>query len=84
MSDYGMEIIRLSEVRWKDFGEINTQNRNTLLYSWPSGDDIEHKNGVGLLLSKTARRSLIEWEPISDRIMTASFRSLNCNISIIQ
>jgi hypothetical protein len=43
MSDYGMEIIRLSEVRWKDFVEITTQNGNTFLYSGPGGDDVEHK-----------------------------------------
>jgi hypothetical protein len=84
MSDYGMGIIGLSEVRWKDFGEIATQNVNTFLYSGPSGDDVKHKNRVGLLLSKTARMRLIEWEPISDRIMPASFRSLISNITIIQ
>jgi hypothetical protein len=40
MSDYGVEIIRLSEVRWKDFGEITTRNGNTFLYSGPSADDV--------------------------------------------
>jgi hypothetical protein len=43
MSDYGMETIGLSEVRWKDFGEITTQNGNTFLYLGPSGNDIERK-----------------------------------------
>jgi hypothetical protein len=76
MSDYGMEIIGLSEVRWKDFGEITTQNGNTLSYSEASGDDAEHKTRVGLVLSKTARRSLIVCEPISDKITTGSSRSL--------
>jgi exonuclease III len=84
MSDCGMEIIGLGEVSWKDFGEITTQNGNTLLCPGPSGGDVEHQNGVGLLLSKTARMNLIEWEPISDRTMTASFRSLFRNIAIIQ
>jgi exonuclease III len=78
-SDYGMEIIGVSEVRGTDFGEVTT-----FLHSGPSGNDVEHKIGVGLLLSKTGRRSIIEWEPISDRIMTASFRSLIRNITILQ
>jgi hypothetical protein len=37
MSDYGMEKIGLSEIRWKYFGEITTKNGNTFLYSGPSG-----------------------------------------------
>jgi hypothetical protein len=57
MSDYGMEIIGLSEARWKDFVEITTQNGNAFLYSGLGGDDVEYKNGVGLLLSKTAYSS---------------------------
>ena len=39
-----------------------------LLYS---GHETEHNRGVGILLSKSIRDSLLEWEPISDRIIRA-------------
>jgi hypothetical protein len=44
MSDYGMEIIGLSEIRWKDSGELTTQNGNAFSYSGPGGHNAEHKN----------------------------------------
>ena len=42
-----------------------------------------NSHGVGLLLSKNAAKSLIEWEPVSERIITARFTSKGRNITII-
>ena len=42
-----------------------------------------HTHGVGLLLSKDAAKSLIEWEPVSERIITARVTSKVRNITII-
>ena len=42
-----------------------------------------HTLVVGLLLSKDAAKSLIEWEPVSERIITARFTSKGRNITII-
>jgi hypothetical protein len=44
----------------------------------------EHKEGVGMLLSKTAKRSLLEWTRVSSRIITARFKSRVRQISNIQ
>jgi len=58
----------LSETRWKVNGEIKTGNGNLLIFSGV-GEDIEHRSGVGILMNKEAPISLMEWSPISERII---------------
>ena len=53
------------------------------MYSWNEREEDAHTHGVGLLLSKEAAKSLIEWEPVSERIITARFTSKGRNITII-
>jgi aspartate/tyrosine/aromatic aminotransferase len=66
MENYKLDILGMSEVRWDSFREITTQNGFTFLYSGYNADEgpVRH-DGVGLLLSKIAKKSLIEWHPIS-------------------
>jgi len=63
----------LREIRWKENGEIKTQNGNFLIFSGV-GEDIEYRSGVDILMNKEARRSLMEWSPISERIILAHFK----------
>jgi hypothetical protein len=53
MTNYKLNIIGLSEIQWKDNGEIKTQNGNSLIFSDIS-EDKEHRNRVGILMSKEA------------------------------
>jgi hypothetical protein len=63
---YGLSILGMSEVTWSEFGEITTQDRATFLYSGrPEGEKVS-REGVGILLNKDAKRSLIEWQPVSE------------------
>ena len=48
-----------------------------------SGGD-KHERGVGLILSKRAKRALTEWQPISERIIQARFKSKHANCTVIQ
>jgi hypothetical protein len=48
MTNYKLDITRLSEIRWKENGEIKTQNGNSLIFSGVS-EDKQHRNGVGIL-----------------------------------
>ena len=47
----------------------------TVLYSGLAGDDAPHEKGVALILSKEAGKSLEEWEPISEQIISPRFES---------
>jgi hypothetical protein len=74
----------MSEVRWSEFGEMTTQDGATFLYSGrPEGENVSCE-GVGILLDKEARRSLIEWQPVSARITVARFRTNIRNIVMVQ
>ncbi|XP_047117394.1 uncharacterized protein LOC124798156 [Schistocerca piceifrons] len=43
-----------------------------------------HKNGVGLLLPKSSKKSLLEWKPVSERIITARFKTNVRYVTVIQ
>ncbi|XP_037870985.1 uncharacterized protein LOC101740371 [Bombyx mori] len=55
----------------------------TFIYS---GKDItdNHESGVGILMTTNAKSSLLDWHPVSDRIIMARFYSRVRNISVIQ
>ena len=84
MDRYGLDILGLSEVRWTTSGIVTLSSGHTLLYSGPPNEDDEHRNGVGILLNKKAKSSLMEWEPINDRIIVARFMSKIQQVTIIQ
>ena len=50
-----------------------------LLYS---GHDLHSHHGVGLLLSPSARRSLSDWSPVSERIISARFVTSKARLSV--
>lgn len=84
MLRYRISILGLSEVRWNGAGEYKSPTGDTIfLYS---GKEIgsNHESGVGLLLTTESHRSLMSWKPISDRIITARFKSRVRNVSLIQ
>ena len=47
-------------------------------------EDKRHERGVGLILSKDATQSLLEWEPVSERVIRARFNSRWRQVTVIQ
>lgn len=83
MQNYKLEILGLSEVRWKSFGSLTTQDGCfTFLYSGVNKEE-DHRDGVGSLLTKKMHKSL-KWHPISERILLARFRARIRCVSILQ
>ncbi|XP_018406354.1 PREDICTED: uncharacterized protein LOC108782558 [Cyphomyrmex costatus] len=76
-----LKILGLSEVRWKNSGDITTSDNHYMIYS---GNSTTHINGVGIVITTKIKKSLMEWNPVSDRLITARFRAKNRNITIIQ
>lgn len=77
-------ILGLSETRWTDFGEERLPFGQTFLYSGLRGNKPPHEKGVGFILSPHASRGLMEWHPVSERIISARFKSKIRNVTIIQ
>ena len=84
MKSYGLDILGMREVRWSKFGEVIIQDGGaTFLYSGrPEGENVSCE-GVGILMDKEAKRSLIEWHPVSARIIGARFKTTIRNIDSI-
>lgn len=78
---YKFGFLGLCEVRRTGAGESRTPSGETLLHS---GMADEHHRGVALLLSAESRRSLLDWKPVNERIITARFSSYPKNVTIVQ
>jgi len=83
MTSYKLDSMGLNETRWKENGEIKTQNGNFLIFSGV-GEDIENRSGVGILMNKEARRSLMEWSSVSETIILTRFKTKIRDLTIIQ
>jgi hypothetical protein len=63
---------------------MTVQNGFTFLFSGTRGKNVEQRDEVGLLITKCGKNSLMEWKPISDRILTARFQAHIKNVTLIQ
>lgn len=63
-----LEILGVCENRWADNGEHHTtfegENFSFLFSGKPLAETRE--SGVGLILSSSSRRALMDWNPVSD------------------
>ena len=86
MKSYNISVLGLSEVRWTQAGETRLATGEYILHSGHMEENAHHTEGVALMLTPEARRSLIGWEPISPRIVTGLFTTNQpkINLSIIQ
>ncbi|CAC5372796.1 unnamed protein product [Mytilus coruscus] len=67
-----IEILGLSEVRSNTAGMTTLNTGHTIIYSGTTNSTEAHDKGVGFMLTKKAKQSLLEWNPVSSRIITAS------------
>ena len=83
MKRYGICIPGVSEMRWNSCGKLRIATGETVLYSGMDEGE-NHERGVGFILSKEAAQCLLEWEPVSDRIIRARFDSRWQQVTILQ
>ncbi|CAG2189489.1 unnamed protein product [Mytilus edulis] len=84
MDRYSIEILGLSEVRWNTSGMTTLNTGHTIIYSGNKNATDTHDKGVGFMLTKKAKLSLLEWNPVSSRIITARFDTKFQKTTIIQ
>ena len=72
---YKVEILGLNDVRWNMAGKTTLASGDTVLHSGSPEENAVDIHGVGFMLTKKASKSLIEWEPVSKRIITDRFES---------
>ena len=81
MREHKLGLLGISECRWDGDGETTLQTGETILYSGRS--DGSHQEGVALMLTSSAKRSLIFWRPLGSRLLMARFKGRYVNMSVI-
>lgn len=82
MRNYNIPLLGLCETRWLQAGQLRLTTGEMVLYSGHTEDDAHHTEGVALMLAPEAQRSLIGWEPVNSRIITAQFATQKKNIKL--
>ena len=75
MDRYNLEILGISEFGWTGSGKIAKKD-HTILFS---GHDSQHSSGMAIIINKFTAKSLMEWYPVDDRIIVASFTQIMLN-----
>ena len=83
MKKYKIDMLSVSETRQTESGKIRLNSGYFIAYSGNEGENAEHNKGVGIIMTPKAEKSLINWEPISPRIVKAKFRTKYCNLTIV-
>ena len=81
MTSRNIDIMGISETHWTGQGKMQQTEGETIIYS--GRDDDNHKEGVGILISRSASRTLMDWTPISERIIQARFYSQHSKLTIV-
>ena len=77
MDRYRWNILRLSEMRWKNFGETTTQEGHKVFFS---GKEDKHELGVGFLVHKDIVNTVMGCRQVSSRLITIRLRAVSFNI----
>ena len=81
MTGRNIDIMGINETHWTRQGKMQLTEGETIIYS--GRDDNNHREGVGILMSRSAARTLMDWTPISERIIQAWFYSQHIKLTII-
>ena len=78
---YRWDIIGLAETRWKNSGEVITDEGHKIVYS---GQEKYHQQGVDFIVRKELTTSILNYSTVSSRIISIRLASQPVNMTIIQ
>ena len=81
MERLDISMCGLSETKWSGSGHFKTLDGHTVLYSGKTGR--EH-HGVAIWINKNTSSSLASYNPISNRVILATFNSKPRDVTIVQ
>lgn len=84
LESYGLSFLGLSEMRWNQNGQMVTTKGHLVLWSgMPNANDI-HQRGVGMLVHRSIRNTIMDYEFVNERIMRVRFRCKAKNLTVFQ
>ena len=75
-----LDVCGLSETHWTQSGEMTIGEHMVIT----SSDQNRNYQGVGLIISKNLRKSVMSYNAVSSRIVTIRIKARHANMSIIQ
>ncbi|VDP22603.1 unnamed protein product [Schistosoma margrebowiei] len=82
MRKCNLEVLGINGTHWTQVGQQLLASRELLLYSGHEKENVQHTQGVALILSKQAQNALIGWEYHGSTIIKASFKTKKNGISM--
>ena len=81
MDRHRWNILRLCEMRWKNFGETTTEEGHKVFFS---EKEDKHEHGVGFLVHEDTVNTVMGCRPVSSRFITVRLRTAPFNITIVK
>ena len=81
MKEYKLSLLGITEARWTGAGRTTLATGDTIL--WSGRKDNQHWDGMALVIGKEQNKTLLEWKPISERLLYSRFNSTFAKLSII-
>jgi exonuclease III len=75
-----IDFVDVQEIRWQGQGEIKKKNF-TVIYGGPENRTGQY--GTGFVISRKIRESILECEPVNDRLFRLRIRGKFSNLTII-
>ena len=73
MKNYRIGALGTNEVRSTGFGKTKLSTGESKIFS--GRDDTQHREGVAIMMTREVEKTLLDWKPVNERIITAKFFS---------
>ena len=80
MARVNVDILGISELKWTEMGEFNTDDH----YIYYCGQESIRRNGVALIVNKRVQNAVLGCNLKNDRMISVHFQGKPFNIMIIQ
>ena len=81
LNKYNITFLGMSETRWSNSGKFKTSTGEIVI--WSGRQDNAHREGVALLIHKNCQNTILQWEPVNERLLYVRFNSKYTKISVI-
>ena len=75
MRRHNISLLGIAETIWIQTGQFRLSTGELILYSGHTHNGAPNTERVGCMLSRQAEKALIGWQPVSSRLMTATFKT---------
>ena len=80
MARVNVDILGISELKWTEMGEFNSDD----YYIYYCGQESLRRNGVALKVNKRVQNAVLGCNPKNERMISVRFQSKPFNITVIQ